>query len=69
VDRDDGCIWLAACAPAPDRPLTQAELERLQGALEALRGAGMQAPEAQATAVAVDASGGVVLRFVPHALG
>jgi serine/threonine-protein kinase len=64
VDRDGGCLWLAACTPAPDRPLAPAELERLQRAVEALRAAGMPSPEADVTAVAVDSAGGVVLRFV-----
>ena len=63
VDREDGCLWLAACAPGPARPLTPGERERVDGAIEALLGAGVPRAEVDPTRVAVDAAGDVVLRF------
>jgi serine/threonine-protein kinase len=63
VDRADGCVWLAACAAAPARPWTRRERERLEGALEALLGAGLGRDEIDPDRVAIDAAGDPVLRF------
>jgi serine/threonine-protein kinase len=63
IDREDGCLWLAACAPCPARPLSPAERERVDSAIEALLGAGLPRAEVDPTRVAVDAAGDVVLRF------
>jgi tetratricopeptide (TPR) repeat protein len=63
IDREDGCLWLAACGPPPARSLTPGERERVDGAIDALLGAGLPPDEVDPTRVAVDAAGDVVLRF------
>ncbi len=63
VDRDAGCLWLASCGPPIDRPLTPAERERLQGALDALQAAGGPPAQVGEGLAAVGPSGDVVVRF------
>jgi hypothetical protein len=60
-------LWLASCTPL-ERPLTDPERLRLEGAFEALRVAGWHRFEVggvDATRVAVDSSGEVVACFEP----
>jgi serine/threonine-protein kinase len=63
VDREAGCLWLAACGPSIERPMTPAEQERLHGALDALRAAGAPAAFVDAAQAAMGASGELVVRF------
>ncbi len=63
VDREGGCVWLAACAARVDRPLTVRERSRLEEALEALHVAGAPRGPLDPDRVALDPSGEVVLRF------
>ncbi len=56
-------LWLASCGPPIDRPLTPAERERLQGALDALQAAGGPPAQVGEGLAAVGPSGDVVVRF------
>ena len=62
VDRDGGCLWLAACTSI-DRPLTAPERVRLEGALVALQDAGERPGLVDSTPVAFGPGGEVVVRF------
>jgi eukaryotic-like serine/threonine-protein kinase len=63
IDREAGFLWLASCGAPLDRPLTSAERERLQGALDALQSAGAPSAQLDEARAAVGPSGEIVLRF------
>jgi serine/threonine-protein kinase len=63
VDREAGCLWLAACGPSLSRPMTALERERLQGALEALRAAGAPAALIDEARAGMGPGGEVVVLF------
>ncbi len=63
VDRESGALWLAACDPPLERPLTPAEQARVDGALGALLAAGAPTSLLDRARVALQ-DGEVVVRLV-----
>jgi serine/threonine protein kinase len=63
VDREQGCLWLAALGAPLERSLTTPERERLESALAALHAAGGRAPGLHPDAVCLDLAGDLILRF------
>ncbi len=63
VDRDGGCVWLAACGAPIDRALSPSEQARLESALEALQGAGAAPASMGAAPVAVGPGGEITVCF------
>jgi eukaryotic-like serine/threonine-protein kinase len=61
VDRERGCLWLAACEPSIDRPLSFTERARIEGAVDALHGAGAARGRVTATRFGIDDACDVVL--------
>jgi len=63
IDREGGCVWLAACAAPLDRPLTRAEQARVRAALEAFVAGGGERSSLDTEGLGVSGDGAVVLRF------